>query len=41
LVQDIRNLLQSLQIENTKAEESRLQVQHLALHDPLTDLPNR
>ncbi|MEC8418090.1 MAG: GGDEF domain-containing protein, partial [Pseudomonadota bacterium] len=41
LVQDIRHLLTSLQTENAKVEENRLQIQHLAHHDPLTNLPNR
>lgn len=41
LVQDIRRLLTSLQNENAKVEENRQQIQHLAHHDPLTDLPNR
>jgi diguanylate cyclase (GGDEF)-like protein len=41
LVQDIRQLLTSLQSENAKVEENRQQIQHLAHHDPLTNLPNR
>ncbi|MAI65870.1 MAG: GGDEF-domain containing protein [Alteromonas sp.] len=41
LVQDIRKLIESLEIENAKTEESKQQIQHLALHDPLTNLPNR
>lgn len=41
LVYDIRRLMNSLQRENEKVEQNRLQIQHLAHHDPLTNLPNR
>lgn len=41
LVYDIRRLMNSLQRENEKVEQNRLHIQHLAHHDPLTNLPNR
>ncbi|WP_346992789.1 putative bifunctional diguanylate cyclase/phosphodiesterase [Alteromonas gracilis] len=41
LVQDIRRLMVSLQQENAKVEQNRIHIQHLAHHDPLTNLPNR
>ena len=41
LVQDIRRLMASLQREYTKVEQNRAHIQHLAHHDPLTNLPNR
>ena len=41
LVQDIKSLMHSLQTENIKVQHSRAQIQHLAHHDVLTDLPNR
>ena len=41
LVKDIKKLMLSLQIENQKVEESHAHIQHLAHHDPLTNLPNR
>ena len=41
LVTDIRRLLHSLHQENAKVEQNRAQIQHLAHHDPLTNLPNR
>ena len=41
LVYDIRRLMNSLQRENEKVEQNRIKIQHLALHDPLTNLPNR
>ena len=41
LVNDIKRLMQSLQRENAKVEQSRLEIQHLAHHDTLTNLPNR
>lgn len=41
LVQDIRRLMDSLRQENAKVEQNRLHIQHLAHHDPLTNLPNR
>lgn len=41
LVRDIKTLMRSLQAENIKVQHSRAQIQHLAHHDVLTDLPNR
>lgn len=41
LVSDIKRLMISLQHENQKVEHSRVQIQHLAHHDNLTNLPNR
>lgn len=41
LVHDIKRLMLSLQRENTKVQNSRAEIQHLAHHDTLTDLPNR
>lgn len=41
LVQDIRRLMTSLQLEYTKVKKNREHIQHLAHHDPLTNLPNR
>jgi diguanylate cyclase (GGDEF)-like protein len=41
LVHDIKRLMLSLQRENAKVEQSRAEIQHLAHHDPLTNLPNR
>jgi len=41
LVQDIRRLMASLHREYTKVEQNRAHIQHLAHHDPLTNLPNR
>ncbi len=41
LVNDIKRLLSSLQYENEKVLESQVKIQHLAHHDPLTNLPNR
>ena len=41
LIQDIRRLMQSLQQEVSKVEQNRAHIQHLAHHDPLTNLPNR
>ncbi|WP_220100281.1 putative bifunctional diguanylate cyclase/phosphodiesterase [Alteromonas lipotrueae] len=41
LVRDIKNLMTSLQRENIKVAQSRMQIQHLAHHDSLTNLPNR
>ena len=41
LVRDIKQLMTSLQNENEKVQLSRAQIQHLAHHDPLTQLPNR
>ncbi|MEP2652671.1 MAG: diguanylate cyclase, partial [Paraglaciecola sp.] len=41
LVRDIKRLMLSLHRENTKVQESQRKIQHLAHHDPLTNLPNR
>jgi diguanylate cyclase len=41
MVRDMRRLMLSLQRENAKVQKSRLHIQHLAHHDPLTNLPNR
>jgi diguanylate cyclase (GGDEF)-like protein len=41
LVRDIKDLMTSLQGENIKVAQSRTQIQHLAHHDSLTNLPNR
>lgn len=41
LVHDIKRLMLSLQRENAKVQQSRAEIQHLAHHDPLTNLPNR
>ena len=41
LVQDIRRLMASLQLEYTKVKKNREHIQYLAHHDPLTNLPNR
>jgi diguanylate cyclase (GGDEF)-like protein len=41
LVQDIKRLMLSLQRENAKVQQSRAEIQHLAHHDTLTNLPNR
>lgn len=41
LVRDIKRLMLSLQAENAKVQRSREQIQHLAHHDTLTNLPNR
>lgn len=41
LVQDIRRLMTSLQLEYTKVNKNREHIQYLAHHDPLTNLPNR
>ncbi|WP_129739085.1 putative bifunctional diguanylate cyclase/phosphodiesterase [Alteromonas sp. 76-1] len=41
LVRDIKELMTSLQGENIKVAQSRTQIQHLAHHDSLTNLPNR
>lgn len=41
LVHDIKRLMLSLQNENAKVQKSRGEIQHLAHHDPLTNLPNR
>lgn len=41
LVHDIKRLMLSLQKENTKVQQNRAEIQHLAHHDTLTNLPNR
>jgi diguanylate cyclase (GGDEF)-like protein len=41
LVEDIKRLMLSLQSENAKVQNSRAEIQHLAHHDTLTNLPNR
>ena len=41
LVHDIKRLMLSLQRENAKVEQSRAEIQHIAHHDTLTNLPNR
>lgn len=41
LVQDIKRLMLSLQREYSKVQQSRAEIQHLAHHDTLTNLPNR
>lgn len=41
LVRDIKHLTISLQQENSEVQISRRKIQHLARHDPLTNLPNR
>lgn len=41
LVRDVKNLMRSLHKENIKVNESQAQIQHLAHHDTLTNLPNR
>ncbi|KXI29473.1 diguanylate cyclase [Paraglaciecola hydrolytica] len=41
LVHDIKRLMLSLQRENAKVQHSRSEIQHLAHHDILTNLPNR
>lgn len=41
LVHDIKRLMLSLHRENAKVERNKAEIQHLAHHDPLTNLPNR
>jgi diguanylate cyclase len=41
LVRDIKRLMLSLQQENAKVQQSQVELQHIAHHDPLTRLPNR
>lgn len=41
LVHDIKLLILSLQRENTKVQQSRVEIQRIAHHDFLTHLPNR
>jgi diguanylate cyclase (GGDEF)-like protein len=41
LIHDIKRLMLSLQRENAKVQQSRIEIQHLAHHDTLTNLPNR
>ncbi|WP_372627108.1 putative bifunctional diguanylate cyclase/phosphodiesterase [Arsukibacterium sp.] len=41
LVRDIKRLMLSLQQENSKVQQGQAKIQHLAHHDPLTNLANR
>jgi diguanylate cyclase (GGDEF)-like protein len=41
LVNDIKRLMLSLHRENTKVQQNRAEIQHIAHHDTLTNLPNR
>ncbi len=41
LYRDQQRLLHSLQSENHRVKQSQAHIEHLALHDPLTSLPNR
>lgn len=41
LYRDQQRLMQSLQSENHRVKLSQAHIEHLALHDPLTALPNR
>ncbi|MFQ3251260.1 putative bifunctional diguanylate cyclase/phosphodiesterase [Glaciecola sp.] len=41
MVCDIKHLLQSFHSENEKVKSSKAEIQHLAHHDVLTNLPNR
>jgi diguanylate cyclase (GGDEF)-like protein len=41
MVCDIKHLLQSFHSENEKVQRSKSEIQHLAHHDALTNLPNR
>ena len=41
MVRDIKRLMLSLQQENSKVQQSQAKIQHLADHDPLTNLANR
>ena len=41
LYRDQQCLMQSLQSENHRVKQSQAHIEHLALHDPLTGLPNR
>lgn len=41
LAHDVKRLMLSLQKENDKVQQSRAEIQHLAHHDTLTNLPNR
>ncbi|MGS2721269.1 putative bifunctional diguanylate cyclase/phosphodiesterase [Paraglaciecola aestuariivivens] len=41
LVSDIKHLMLSLQKENAKVQQTQAEIQHLAHHDSLTNLPNR
>jgi diguanylate cyclase (GGDEF)-like protein len=41
LIHDIKRLMQSLQRENAKVVKSRAEIQYIAHHDALTNLPNR
>jgi diguanylate cyclase len=41
MAQDYRDALQKLARENDRVMEAKTQIEYLALHDPLTKLPNR
>jgi diguanylate cyclase len=41
LYRDQQQLMHSLQSENYRVKQSQAHIEHLALHDPLTSLPNR
>ncbi|SNY52486.1 diguanylate cyclase (GGDEF) domain-containing protein [Arsukibacterium tuosuense] len=41
LYRDQQRLMHSLQSENHRVKQSQAHIEHLALHDPLTALPNR
>jgi diguanylate cyclase len=41
MAQDYRDALQKLAQENARVIEAKTQIEYLALHDPLTKLPNR
>jgi diguanylate cyclase (GGDEF)-like protein len=41
LYRDQQRLLHTLQTENHRVKQSQAHIEHLALHDPLTELPNR
>jgi len=41
LYRDQQQLMHSLQSENHRVKQSQAHIEHLALHDPLTSLPNR
>ena len=38
---DLRGLFEKLEIENIKSKQSQKQIEYIAWHDALTDLPNR
>jgi diguanylate cyclase (GGDEF)-like protein len=41
LIRDVKRLMLSLQNENIKVQQSQVEIEHLAHHDTLTNLPNR